>query len=164
MSKNTSSLKEIRNYKFIIYPNKEQERKLTNWLETCRIIYNSAIADRRNYYDRNGKGLTRTQQQVTLKADKAKHPRVKGMVKNHNLAKSIADAGWGEFILMLSYKAESAGRTIEKVNPHGTTQECSRCGAIVKKDLSIRIHICPHCSLVIGRDHNAAINILNKAS
>ena len=79
MSKNTSSLKEIRNYKFIIYPNKEQERKLTNWLETCRIIYNSAIADRRNYYDRNGKGLTRTQQQVTLKADKAKHPRVKGI-------------------------------------------------------------------------------------
>ena len=86
------------------------------------------------------------------------------MVKNHNLAKIIADAGWGEFISMLCYKAESAGRIVEKVNPHGTTQECSRCGAIVNKELAVRIHICLHCSLVLGRDHNAAINILNRAS
>lgn len=372
MSSDTSSLKEMRNYKFRIYPNKEQVRKLNNWLETCRIIYNSALVDRKNHYARTGKGLTRTAQQVILKADKLKHPRVKevhsqpaqevlfrverafnnffrrmrtgdkpgyprykgpgqyksltftqfgdgrgasfqndklklskiglvkinlhreihgdikictikreksgkwyailtvkeypvlyspnykpigidvgikefavlsngesvpnpkhlrksekklktlqrnlsrkkkgsknrakaklklarlhekirnqrrdfhhklsaqltwkygkivvedleiaNMVKNHNLAKSISDAGWGEFISMLTYKAESAGREVVKAPPHGTTQVCSRCGAVVKKDLSVRIHICPHCGLVLDRDHNAAINILHKAS
>jgi putative transposase len=64
----------------------------------------------------------------------------------------------GEFISMLTNKAESAGRTVEKVPPHGTTQECSRCGTIVKKNLSVRVHSCPHCGLVLDRDHNAAIN------
>lgn len=371
MSKNMSSPKEIRNYKFRIYPNKEQESKLTNWLTTCRIIYNSALADRKNYYERTGNGLTRIAQQETLKADKAKHPKVKevhsqvaqevlfrveraynnffrrvqagekpgyprykgpgqyksltftqfgdglgasfqndklklskiglvkidlhreihgqvkictikreqsgkwyavlaveeypvlfspnwqtigldvgikefavlsngekianpkhlqkserklktlqrslsrkkkgsknrakarnklarqhekirhqrkdfhhkisdqlvwrygkivvedlqitNMVQNHKLAKSISDAGWGEFISMLTYKAESAGRMVEKIPPYGTTQQCSRCGSIVKKDLSVRIHACPHCGLVLDRDHNAAINILHKS-
>lgn len=371
MSKSMFNLKEMRNYRFRLYPNKEQERKLTNWLATCRVLYNSAIADRKNYYGRNGKGLTRTQQQVILKADKTKHPQVKevhsqpaqevlfraerafnnffrqvkagekpgyprykgrgqynsltftqfgnglgasfqngklklskiglvkidlhreicgevktctikreqsgkwyatlaveeypvlyssnqqsigidvglkefavlsngkpipnpkhlqksekklktlqrslsrkkkgsknrskareklarqhekvknqrkdflhqissqlvwkygkivvedlqiqNMVKNHHLAKSISDAGWGECISMLSYKAESAGRRVEKVPPHGTTQECCRCGNTVKKGLSMRTHICPHCGLVLDRDHNAAINILQRA-
>jgi len=86
------------------------------------------------------------------------------MLKNHRLAKSISDAGWGEFISMLTYKAESAGRTVEKVSLHGTTQECSRCSFIVKKDLSVRTHICKNCGLVIDRDHNAAVNILKRAS
>ena len=307
MSKNTFNLKENRNYKFRIYPNKGQEQKLKGWLETCRILYNSAVADRKNHYERNDKGLSRTAQQVTLKADKAKYPQVKevhsqpaqevlfrverafnnfyrrvkagekpgyprykgsgqyksltftqfgdglgasfingklklskiglvkiklhreifgevktlqrgltrkkkgsknrakarvklagqhekvrnqrrdfhhkvstqlvkrygkivvedlqipNMLKNHHLAKSISDAGWGEFISMLTYKAESAGRIVEKVSPCGTTQECSRCGNVVKKDLSVRTHNCAHCGLVLDRDHNAAINILQKA-
>ena len=370
MSKNMSSPREIRNYKFRIYPNKEQKRKLTNWLKTCRIIYNSALADRKNYYEHTGKGLTRTAQQKILKTDKVKHPQVKdvhsqvaqevlfrveraynnffrrvkagekpgyprykgpgqyksltytqfgdglgaslqngklklskiglvkiklhqeiygtvktctikreqsgkwyavlaveespvlyspnrqsigldvgvkefavlsngdkipnpkhlqkserklktlqrslsrkkkgsknrakarlklarqhekvrnqrkdfhhklsnqlvwkygtivvedlqikNMVKNHNLAKCIADVGWGEFISMLSYKAESAGRTLVKVLPHRTTQECSWCGKTVPKDLSVRVHSCPYCGLVMDRDHNSAINILQR--
>jgi len=364
------SPKEIRNYKFRIYLNKEQERKLTNWLVTCRIIYNSALVDRKNYYERTGNGLTRIAQQETLKADKAKHPQVKevhsqvaqevlfrvertfnnffrrvqagekpgyprykgsgqyksltftqfgdglgasfqnnklklskiglikidlhreiygkvktctikyeqsgkwyailaveeypvlyppnwqsvgldvgikefavlsnaekitnpkhlqkserkmktlqkslsrkkkgsknrakarlklarqhekvrnqrkdfhhkvssllvwkygtiivedlqikNLVKNHNLAKCISDVGWGKFISMVSYKAESAGRVLGKVAPHGTTQECSRCGKTVTKNLSVRIHTCQHCGLVMDRDHNAAINILHR--
>lgn len=77
MSKDTFSSKEMRNYKFRIYPGKEQAYKLTNWLETCRIIYNSALADRKNRYERTGKGLTRKEQQVILKTDKNKHPKVK---------------------------------------------------------------------------------------
>ncbi|KJS14776.1 MAG: transposase, partial [Peptococcaceae bacterium BRH_c4b] len=88
---------------------------------------------------------------------------IQNMVKNHNLAKSITDAGWGEFVSMLSYKAESAGREVTKVIPHGTSQQCSRCGNIVKKDLSVRTHVCSYCGLVLDRDHNAAINILYKA-
>jgi putative transposase len=88
--------------------------------------------------------------------------QIQNMVKNHNLAKSISDAGWGGFLAMLTYKAESAGRLVEKVPPHGTTQKCSRCGNVVPKDLSVRVHACPYCGLVMDRDHNAAINILQR--
>ena len=85
------------------------------------------------------------------------------MVKNHNLAKSIADAGWGEFLAMLGCKAESAGSEVRKVAPQGTSQQCSRCGEIVRKDLAQRTHLCPCCGLVMDRDQNAAVNILRKA-
>jgi len=49
-----------------------------------------------------------------------------------------------------------------QVDPRNTSQMCSGCGTIVKKDLSVRVHNCPECGLVLNRDHNAAINILDK--
>lgn len=88
---------------------------------------------------------------------------VKGMVKNHRLAKSISDAGWSEFIAMLEYKAAEAGARLVRVNPSSTSQECSRCGMTVPKELSQRVHCCPYCGLVLDRDINAARNILRKA-
>ena len=84
---------------------------------------------------------------------------IDNMVKNHSLAKSIADASWNSFFQKLEYKAESAGILFRKVRPHGTSQECSGCGRIVKKSLAQRTHRCDSCGLVIDRDHNAAINI-----
>lgn len=75
------------------------------------------------------------------------------------LNKYINDAAWSMFFDMLSYKAEEAGRVLIRVNPRGTTQTCSRCGAVVLKDLSVRTHHCV-CGLEIDRDTNAAINIL----
>jgi putative transposase len=86
--------------------------------------------------------------------------RIKNMVKNHYLAKSISDASWAKFIKYVSYKAESAGKKVIFVNPRNTSQICSGCGAIVKKSLSVRVHKCPSCGLEIDRDVNAAINIL----
>ena len=86
--------------------------------------------------------------------------RIKNMVKNHHLAKSISDAAWAKFIKYVSYKAESAGKKVIFVNPRGTSQICSGCGIIVKKSLSVRVHKCPYCKLEIDRDVNAAINIL----
>jgi putative transposase len=82
------------------------------------------------------------------------------MLKNHSLAKSIADAAWGQLATYTHYKAEDAGRTYVEIDPRGTSQRCSRCGAVVKKSLSIRVHQCPHCGLEIDRDLNAAYNIL----
>jgi putative transposase len=82
------------------------------------------------------------------------------MLKNHCLAKSIADAAWSQLASYTCYKAEDAGRTYIEVDPRGTSHRCSRCGAVVKKDLSVRVHQCPHCSLEIDRDLNAAYNIL----
>ncbi len=84
---------------------------------------------------------------------------IQGMVQNHNLAKSISDSSWSKLIDMCIYKAENAGKYIEFVNPRGTSQLCSRCGAVVKKDLSVRIHSCNNCGLVMDRDLNAALNI-----
>jgi len=86
--------------------------------------------------------------------------KIQNMVKNHCLAKSISDAGWGIFINMISYKAESAGGRLVKVNPRNTTQNCSQCGNKVQKSLSERTHDCPYCGLIMDRDLNASKNIL----
>jgi len=85
--------------------------------------------------------------------------RVKDLAQGM-LSKEIHDAGWGRFFEILSFKASSAGRTVIKVNPNGTTQICARCGKVVPKDLATRIHKCPHCGFVADRDVNAALNIL----
>ncbi len=79
------------------------------------------------------------------------------------LAKSVQDAGWSQFISILCGKAACAGRTFVKVNPAGTTQDCSGCGAHVPKTLSDRWHNCAACGLSGSRDLNAALNILKRA-
>ena len=88
---------------------------------------------------------------------------ISNMVKNHHLAKSISDAGWYSFSLILAAKAEEAMRKVVKVDPKFTSQVCSGCGAIVKKELSERWHSC-ECGCELHRDVNAAINILTKAN
>ena len=85
----------------------------------------------------------------------------KKMLGNRQLAKSIQEQAWGKFAVLLNEKAESAGVTVVAVNPKGTSQECSSCGAEVKKELSVRVHRCD-CGLVLDRDVNAAINILHR--
>lgn len=89
--------------------------------------------------------------------------QVKNMMKNHNLAKSIADVSWSTFVFMLSYKAESAGKIIVKVDPRNTSLECSSCHEKIPKTLADRTHNCTFCGLSLCRDHNAALNILNRA-
>lgn len=74
------------------------------------------------------------------------------------LNKSILDAGWSQFIAMCEYKAASAGTTVVRVDPRYTSQICSNCGQVRKKDLSERWHSC-ECGCELDRDHNAAINI-----
>lgn len=83
---------------------------------------------------------------------------IKNMVRNRHLAKSIHDAGWGQFGTYIGYKAERHGKTHLKVNPRGTSQECL-CGASVPKDLSVRVHKCPACGLAAPRDQVSAILI-----
>jgi putative transposase len=80
------------------------------------------------------------------------------MVKNHQLAKSISDVGWGAFLTILTDKAACAGRRVIGVNPAYTSQRCSGCGELVSKDLSVRWHRCPDCGTSLHRDHNAAKN------
>jgi len=90
---------------------------------------------------------------------------IAGMVQNHSLAKSISDAAWGTFISLLTNKAASAGCVVVKVNPSGTSQTCSGCGAKpdTPKTLADRWHTCAACGLSLQRDVNAARNILHWA-
>ncbi|HEY7022686.1 MAG TPA: transposase [Ktedonobacterales bacterium] len=81
------------------------------------------------------------------------------MVRNHHLAKSIQDAGWGAFLIILTHKAAWAGRRVVAIHPAYTSQRCSGCGALVSKGLSVRWHACPDCGTSLHRDHNAARNI-----
>ena len=87
--------------------------------------------------------------------------RIKNMVKNHCLAKSINDASWYQFRVWLEYFAKVFERVTVAVNPAYTSQECSSCGAIVNKTLSTRTHVC-QCGCVMDRDFNAARNILSR--
>ena len=85
---------------------------------------------------------------------------VSGMLKNHRLAKSIADASWGRLVGMTVYKAEEAGGRVVLVDPKFTSQECSVCHTRVKIVLANRIFKCPQCGLIICRDVNAARIVL----
>ena len=83
------------------------------------------------------------------------------------LNKSILDAGWSQFLTILTYTAASAGKRVEAVPPAYTSHECSNalpdgtvCGERVQKPLSVRTHICPACGSILDRDENAARNIL----
>lgn len=83
---------------------------------------------------------------------------IKGLARGF-LAKQVNDAAWGGFLSILHAKAECAGREVWEVDPRGTSQRCSGCGAMVPKPLAQRIHDCPGCGLVLDRDENAARNI-----
>ena len=89
---------------------------------------------------------------------------IKGMLKNHKLAKSISDVSWSEFIRQLEYKANWYGRKIIKIPTfYPSSKTCSSCGSIKETlTLSERIYLCECCGLEIDRDYNASINILRK--
>lgn len=89
---------------------------------------------------------------------------IKGMVKNHRLAKAINDASWGQFVSMLSYKAELNDKQVVKIDRwYPSSKTCHNCGWVNEGlKLSDRQWTCPHCGEVIDRDVNAAKNILSE--
>ena len=87
---------------------------------------------------------------------------VKGLMKNHKLARSVGDASWSRFVQMLEYKCLKFGRELRKADRwFASSQTCHVCGkaSSVTKDLSVRDWVCPHCGAVLDRDGNAALNL-----
>ena len=83
------------------------------------------------------------------------------MLRNAKLACAAHDVSLGLFREILDYKAIKAGVTVIAVNPRNTSQQCNGCAEMVPKELSVRVHTCPHCGFTVDRDVNAALNILD---
>ena len=116
---------------------------------------------RRDFLHKLSTRLARENQTVAVE-----HLNVKGMLRNHRLAKSISDASWSEFFRQLTYKTELHGGELLKVDTfYPSSQTCSACGYQnpLTKDLSVREWDCPECGAHHDRDVNAAKNILRKA-
>ena len=124
-------------------------------LKAVQRVYERIANKRENFLQKISLDLVRSYDLIIFE-----DLNIKGMIKNHILAKHIADAAWNKLITITSYKAEWAGKRVELVNPRNTSQMCSGCGIIVKKTLSERTHSCHYCGLTLDRDHNAAINIM----
>ncbi|HEY7418741.1 MAG TPA: transposase [Ktedonobacteraceae bacterium] len=85
--------------------------------------------------------------------------KICNMVRNRRLSKSISDASRGNFLQWVNYYGTVHGIPVIAVPPQFTTQDCSVCGTRVKKNLSVRTHICPNCGIILDRDENAAVNV-----
>jgi putative transposase len=88
--------------------------------------------------------------------------RIRNMVRNPKMAKSILDAGWGQLVGLAEYKALKAGSTVVRVPAAYSTQECSYCGALNKVSLRIRAFECVGCDRLVDRDTNAAQVVLKR--
>lgn len=89
--------------------------------------------------------------------------RLAFMLRNDKLARAAYYVALGIFYELLDYKAIEAGVQVIAVNPRKTSEACAQCKELVSKDLSVRVHECPHCGFVADRDVNAALNILSRA-
>ena len=153
--------KVIGNKRFPIYDKPLSECKnIQKQRKKVALIHEKITNQRNDFLQKESTKLIRENQIISIE-----DLNVKGIVKNHKLAKSISSVSWSKFFTMLEYKAKWYGRTISKVPAfYPSSQMCSCCGYknTGVKDLKIRKWTCPECGTVHGRDFNASVNILNQ--
>jgi putative transposase len=121
------------------------------------IAHGKVARSRRDYHHKQALALVRENQVIHVE-----DLNIAGMVRNRRLARVIADAGWGQFIRIISEKAQRYGRTLHSVSRWlPSSKTCSTCGhQLAELPLQVRQWTCPRCHAVHDRDHNAAKNIL----
>ena len=123
-------------------------------------LHRTIARRREDYLDIQSKHLVESQDYIF-----AENIKTTNLLKNHKLAKAIADVAWGMFLSKVSYKCDFYGRLFGKVPPKNTTQTCSNCGHVMKDsehlELDTREWTCPECGTHHNRDENSAINIKN---
>ncbi len=131
-----------------------------NWFKARQRVASQHAKVKRQRTDLNHKlstGLVKSHDLIVFE-----DLRIRNMVRNHTLAKSIHDAGWGQLVRLAEYKALSKGKRVVRVDPAYSTQECSYCGALNKVSLDVREFICVACGRHLRRDHNSSCIILER--
>jgi putative transposase len=144
---------------------KDAAKNAANWVENTKqkallAKIHERIGNRRSDFAHKRSRELVNRYQVIVFEDL--EPQQMGARRGRGMRKSIMDVAWSQFIGMTIGKAAEAGRSVILVNPRNTSKMCSGCGFLVEKKLSERIHSCPQCGLVMDRDVNAALTILQR--
>ena len=146
--------------KFYLKKKKGSKNRTKARLKVAK-LHEKIANQRKDFLHKTSKKIIRENQSIVIE-----ELRVKNMIKNHKLAKSIADVSWSEFRRQLEYKSEWYGRElIIAPSNYASSQLCSNCGnkSSQTKDLSCRTYICPVCGMEMDRDINASKNLLKLA-
>lgn len=131
--------------------NREKQRK------RVAIIYEKTLNQRNDFLHKLSREYINNYDFIAVE-----NLNIKNLIGLQYNARNILDASWSKFLLMLEYKAESAGVQVVRVNPRNTSKECSKCNKYVKKKLQNKAHKCPYCGFFSDRDLNASFNILKR--
>jgi putative transposase len=140
--------------------NRSPQRQSANWVKAKQQVgraYLTLQRQREDFARKTASALISSHDLIALE-----DLQVRNLVRNRRLAKAISDAGWARLRWWVEYYGRLHGVPVIAVAPQYTSQDCSGCGRRVRKSLSVRTHVCPHCGLLLDRDHNAAEVILQR--